>query len=49
MDTDPGRVFDSDYKADAWEQENVAQPRILDDLKDFIKEIGEQTEEWEKK
>jgi len=34
-----GLIYDDDYKMDAWNNHNVRQPEIMDDLNDFVSEL----------
>ena len=42
-----GLIYDDDYKMDAWNNHNVRQPEIMDDLNDFVSELERAIKEQE--
>ena len=44
---DEGIVFDDMYEMDAWENKNVKQKNIIDDLHEFVEEYEEELKKHE--
>lgn len=48
FDEDEGIIYDDDYSQDAWNNPNVRQKDIIDDLQDFVKDFEQAIKDQEK-